>query len=72
MAQIYPELDVMAACGAQLAKLDVHARARVLLWLLRKHQSSGGLIDVAGLERQAVQPNVVAVPDPSKTRRRRS
>jgi len=48
-----PELDVMAVLAAEIKKLDAPARARVLLWLMRRHQSSGGPIDLHALELQA-------------------
>jgi hypothetical protein len=48
-----PELDTMAILAAEIEKLDGPARARVLLWLVRRHQSSGDAIDLRALEIQS-------------------
>lgn len=47
------ELDVMSTTWDLLTRLDEHARARVLLWLTRRHQNVGDYIDLPALERQS-------------------
>lgn len=56
MAKVGFEVGVMRRCWNQLSKLDRHARARVLLWMVRKHQNVGVEIDLRSLEREAVEP----------------
>lgn len=60
-----PEIEAMAACWLQLRELDEHARARALLWLMRKHQNTGVEVDLRALEEQAIGEPVTPAGDDS-------
>lgn len=48
-----PELNAMAKCWDLIEPLPDDARARVLLWMLRKHQDVGTEVDIRALEQEA-------------------
>jgi len=55
-ADVRAELRALERCWKLLEPLSEHARARVLLFLTRKHQGVGVVIDLRALERQAIEP----------------
>lgn len=56
MKRVDLELNTLSKCWKLLEKLSEHARARALLWMVRKHQNVGVEIDWRSLERQAFEP----------------
>lgn len=50
------ELNALEKAWKLLEPLSEHAKARVMLFVLRKHQNSGDAIDLRALERQAIEP----------------
>jgi len=50
------ELKTLEKVWNLLQGVSNHAQARILLFVLRKHQNSGYAIDLRALEREAVEP----------------
>jgi hypothetical protein len=50
------ELKTLEKVWNLLQGVSNHAQARILLFVLRKHQNSGFEVDIRALEREAVEP----------------